>query len=364
MTTKIATTDAGSADRVPSLFELKDAYKGKRCYILGNGPSLNKTDLARLKDEVTIGLNRIYLKFDEIGFSTTFLCCVNDLVLQQFGDDIVRQDSQILVDAKAGPFPDTGRPLYYMTAMPGAGFTPDLSQHTWYPGATVTYAAMQLAYHLGCSEVILLGVDHNFGHSGRAHLVEKSQGNDANHFDPNYFGKDVLWQFPDLVESELNFATARAAFELNGRQIKDATVGGKLTVFPKIGGYALDEADTMVPTDTATRPDPRAVNRPVAEDRRTRIYGTIMNNQHRGLISGLSGAAVAIGGVMLVAVMATDYRLALLVLGCLLMLGGAGAIFVSRIGIDWFSEWSRRRRLREGQVLLNALEILRDRPKT
>ena len=40
---------------------LKDIHKGERCFIIGNGPSLNKLDLSKIKDEYTFGVNAIYL---------------------------------------------------------------------------------------------------------------------------------------------------------------------------------------------------------------------------------------------------------------------------------------------------------------
>ena len=43
------------------LAEFKDIHKGKRAIIIGNGPSLKQTDLTKLKEEFTFGLNRIYL---------------------------------------------------------------------------------------------------------------------------------------------------------------------------------------------------------------------------------------------------------------------------------------------------------------
>ena len=43
-------------------------HQGKRCFVMGNGPSLRQTDLSKLKNEYTIGLNRIYLAFAEMGF--------------------------------------------------------------------------------------------------------------------------------------------------------------------------------------------------------------------------------------------------------------------------------------------------------
>ena len=93
---------------------------------------------------------------------------------------------------------------------------------------------MQLAYHMGFSEVILLGVDHSFTMQGKPHTAVVSEGDDPNHFAPNYFGKGFKWQLPDLETSEIAYRMAKQAFESDGRRIVDATIGGKLTVFPKV----------------------------------------------------------------------------------------------------------------------------------
>ena len=100
-------------------------------------------------------------------------------------------------------------------------------------GATVTFVALQLAYHLGFYEVILIGVDHSFATTGPANKLVTATAADANHFDPTYFGPGVKWQYPDLEVSAAAYALARDAFETSGRHILDATVGGQLKVFPK-----------------------------------------------------------------------------------------------------------------------------------
>ena len=51
---------------------------------------------------------------------------------------------------------------------------------------------------------------------------------------PGYFGKGFRWQLPDLETSEIGYRMARDAFEKDQRQVLDATLGGKLTVFPKV----------------------------------------------------------------------------------------------------------------------------------
>ena len=58
-------------ESIRRLTELKDIHTGKRAFIVGNGPSLKQTDLTKLKNEFTFGMNRIYLLFPELGFSTT-----------------------------------------------------------------------------------------------------------------------------------------------------------------------------------------------------------------------------------------------------------------------------------------------------
>ena len=73
------------------LARLKNSLRGRRCFILGNGPSLRQTDLKLLRDEFTFGLNRVYLLFPDLGFATTYLVAVNDLVLEQCASEIVAQ---------------------------------------------------------------------------------------------------------------------------------------------------------------------------------------------------------------------------------------------------------------------------------
>lgn len=53
----------------PRLRALRERYKDtRRCFIIGNGPSLNDTDLSKLRHEVTFGVNGIFLKFNDMGF--------------------------------------------------------------------------------------------------------------------------------------------------------------------------------------------------------------------------------------------------------------------------------------------------------
>jgi hypothetical protein len=213
---------------------LKDKHRGERCFIIGNGPSLNKMDLTLLKDQKTIGMNRIYLLFPKLGFHTTYFACVNPLVVEQFGADIEKLPMTKFIgwhSRKWMRYTDDTILLAPTTRKPIFSESPT---HLMWEGATVTYAAMQVAYYLGFQEVILIGVDHNFVDQGKPHQEVVTQSHDANHFDPNYFGKGYRWNLPDLETSEYAYRMAKDHYERNGRRILDATVDGKLQVFPKV----------------------------------------------------------------------------------------------------------------------------------
>lgn len=226
-------------ESIASLRALKDSRKGERCFILGNGPSLKVTDLSRIHDEYSIGTNRIYLAFPQMGFCTSYFLSVNDLVAEQCAADIQTLDMPRFVSWRARRWLQPVDNLHFLfTTYTGPKFATDVSGRVW-EGATVTYVALQLAYHLGFSEVVLIGVDHSFVTQGKPNTTVVSQGDDPNHFDPGYFGKGFRWQLPDLDTSERSYWMARQAYESAGRRVVDATIGGKLTVFPKVNYDSL-----------------------------------------------------------------------------------------------------------------------------
>jgi hypothetical protein len=108
-----------------------------------------------------------------------------------------------------------------------------------FEGSTVTFVALQIAFHLGFQDVILVGVDHSFTSQGEPNAAVVSDGADLNHFSPAYFGKGFRWQLPDLAASERAYRLAHRAYESAGRRVMDATIGGKLEVFPKVDFRSL-----------------------------------------------------------------------------------------------------------------------------
>lgn len=221
------------ADTRRRLKEYRDINKGKRCFIIGNGPSLKETDLSKLKNEFTIGMNRIYLMFSELGFQTSYYLSVNDLVIEQCAADIRALKMPRFISWRSRQWLRPQEDLFFLyTTYTGPGFNPDATGRLW-EGGTVTYVALQLAFFLGFSQAVLIGVDHNYTTKGKPNTTVVSEGDDPNHFSPAYFGKGFRWQLPDLDNWEDAYRLARSSYEKAGRQVLDATIGGKLTVFEK-----------------------------------------------------------------------------------------------------------------------------------
>ncbi len=242
------------------LAALKDARKGQRAFIIGNGPSLKQTDLSKLRNEFTFGLNRIYLMFPELGFPTSCLVSINDLVIEQCAAEMaaleipkfiawrshrhfISHQASVISDqssviSRQLPITNYQLPTFLYTTYTGPRFSRDVRGRVW-EGATVTNVALQLAFHMGFEQVILIGVDHNFASKGDANKTVVSEGDDPNHFSVAYFGKGFRWQLPDLDTSEIGYRLARDAYQKAGREVLDATVGGKLAIFPKVDYSSL-----------------------------------------------------------------------------------------------------------------------------
>ena len=222
------------------LVAYRDRHRGERCFVIGNGPSLKQTDLSLLKEEFTFGMNRIYMIFAELGFSTTYFLAINTLVIEQCASEIraLRIPKFLTWRSRRWMSGDSGT-IFVDTDYRGPeAFSTDLTGRV-FEGGTVTYVALQAAYWMGFQEVILVGVDHRYSTQGPANATVVSRGEDPNHFHPEYFGHGFRWQLPDLEASERSYQLARAAFAADGRKIVDATVAGQLSVFPKVEYLSL-----------------------------------------------------------------------------------------------------------------------------
>ncbi len=215
------------------LRQWKDKHRGEKAVILCNGPSLIKTDFNLLKGVFTIGMNKINLLFDKTDFRPSCIVSQNPLVIEQNRDFFNSTDIPLFISHfEAHQIKLRKNVAFIHEVRYNRKFSRDCSISV-YMGPTVTFAAMQLAFHMGFQEVALIGCDHNFATKGPANKEVVAGESDPNHFDPNYFAGGVKWHLPDLAESEGVYLIARNTFAAAGRKIVNATEGGKLEIFER-----------------------------------------------------------------------------------------------------------------------------------
>lgn len=216
----------------PRLARFRGLYRGRRGVIVCNGPSLNAMDLACLRREVVIGLNKIHLGLPRFGFWPAALVVVNPRVAEQAAPAIRSLACLKFVGSRAAAHLPEDAFTHHVTSLkPPVTFSQDLTDG-FREGGTVTHAALQVAFWLGFAEVVIVGMDHRFAYDGPPNAARRMEGPDPNHFDPGYFAGQT-WDNPDLALSEASYAAARAIYEAAGRRIVDATVDGACTVFEK-----------------------------------------------------------------------------------------------------------------------------------
>lgn len=231
------------------LRNLKNIHNGERCFIIGNGPSLNKIDLDKLRSEFTFGVNSIFYKTVETGFFPTYF------VVE---DTHVMKDNVAEINAYKGPalkfFPslykryisNRDRVLFfnmnrgfYEKKSPNHGvprFSTDISEKI-YCGQSVTMINLQIAFFMGFKEVYLIGMDFSYKIPNNAIVNGNSilsTDDDPNHFHPDYFGKGKSWHDPQLDRVLLNYRFMKLIYEANDRKIYNATVGGELEEFERV----------------------------------------------------------------------------------------------------------------------------------
>lgn len=194
-------------------FIKRNEKKGQRCFIVANGPSLEKHDLTKLKNEDVIAINASPVLEKGNNFKSKYYCLsdpryfdveekvkifkekINDreciFVLRDNLKEIV--ENQHLLPRKSVLLHSLGCDGFSKNIMNG-----------FYFGCSTTYMAIQLAYYLGYDKVYLLGLDLQYG------------------FDKyvRFYKEEKVQEFDYLVSKQLyNYDLARKYYEQDGKII-------------------------------------------------------------------------------------------------------------------------------------------------
>lgn len=157
--------------------ELRDKHKGKRCFIIGNGPSIKTQDLRPLADEIVFVTNGFYRYEKYYNVKPDYYCIVDALMFSEEGSALLEGIDRIKdYDHKPAFILPYGTKelihdrfkwnewtsVYYLDG--GMSFTDgydkkwDITKVVASP-QNVVQVAMLLATYMGFGEIYLLGIE-------------------------------------------------------------------------------------------------------------------------------------------------------------------------------------------------------------
>lgn len=221
--------------RTEALFAQAARFRrGDRCLIVGNGPSLNAVDPARL-DGIDLLVSNNILLHEGFRRRARVYAVTNHFVAEQLAGEIHGLRGPVkLFPYWLGHVLAADETTFFLNAVPEARFYPQPWRLvSWV--SSVSFFLMQVAFGLGYRRVGMIGFDHRYHQpAGVAEGTPLRSGDgDPNHFDGRYF-QGLTWQAADVTRMARAYRLARDAFEAAGGEIVNATAGGDLDVFARV----------------------------------------------------------------------------------------------------------------------------------
>ncbi|GHC06825.1 hypothetical protein [Cerasicoccus arenae] len=221
----------------------KDSKRGQRCFLVGCGPSLNKVDLSRLAGEVVMGVNGTAMIE---GLKLDYFVTVSNFFWKSHPEMIRNLKCQRFIPYFLQEELESDSPTAWLNTVADQEYRVLDVEKPWqfsfqpdryvFLGGTVIFVCLQILYYLGFEEVVVLGLDHDYGidpnsvpKSGQYVSSDKLGA----HFTKNYYRKDEQVHI-DIHGMERAYALAETAFRYDGRCVLNASPGTKLDIFEKV----------------------------------------------------------------------------------------------------------------------------------
>lgn len=199
--------------------------------LVGNGPSLMRTDLSLLAGQ-DVYVSNYAIKHPVLADVARGVAVSNYFVAAQAPEVFFELPQwRMLPVGLSHVLADDARTIW-LNALGGPLFFSHSPQThiAWH--ATVSFFWMQILLAAGYRKLLLIGFDNSYQQPSamREGTLIRQTGNDPNHFDPAYF-RDKVWQAADTGHMAQTYALAKAAYEKTGCEIVNCTAGGALDVF-------------------------------------------------------------------------------------------------------------------------------------
>jgi hypothetical protein len=231
---------------------LRGLHKGRRCFILATGPSIQQQDLTPLKDELCISVSNFFVHehYDQI--KPAYHCIAPwhpPITLEQLGawmNEVQEKTGEATLVLSASDYEThqrenwfPGRKCVHLSLLKPHD-NPDSYRELDCSGilpsiTSVPVMAIYLAMFLGCTPIYLLGTDHDWiFHFGESrHFYKESSHALSTRGYNEWEGLTLLDEFHGYVRLWSQYKYLRTRAEMMGIRIENATGGGILDIFPR-----------------------------------------------------------------------------------------------------------------------------------
>lgn len=224
----------------PYLEKYRDIHRGKRCFIIGNGPSLRADDLDKLAEnnDICIGLNGIVGIYPSTKWRPTYYMVCGPYALGAWGDKLLAERGQVRMFMPDNiEYPNSEAfEIYHLSRLQAdlhciPRFSRDFSRGCYAQG--VTFCALQMAAYMGFSDIYLYGMDFYYG-KNNLYFTENYTENyqeilEAALKQCGDMTYDIMNK--DMLRSKIAYISARRAMEEDGFRIYNASRRTRLDLF-------------------------------------------------------------------------------------------------------------------------------------
>ena len=234
----------------PKILKLKDIHKGKRCFVVCTGPSLEYFDLEKIhrNGDISFSMNGIFKIFNSTKWRPDYYCCIDKLALKLCKDFIESADwlkGKFFFHRKDFLLERENEYYFNQIWKPHMNSDmevwEDLSRCNMSHG-TVTHFTLRIAMYMGFNEIYLLGCDNTFG----THKYEENFEKEVVSKIENYYSKamkDKLLTLDMYEYINAEYIALDAVTRKSGNiRIYNATRGGKLESFERVDFDSLFES--------------------------------------------------------------------------------------------------------------------------
>jgi len=234
----------------------KDRHRGKRCFILGTGPSIKKQNLKALGRETCIAVSNFFVHRDFPVIRPRYYCVpayhppftdtawnewIGEVFAKTNGSELFMGDTLLGIERYQERCTDIGADMTRTFFIKfGRGWNSAVRRGIDLTGSlpapqSVAIMALMIALYLGFGEIYLLGCDHDWilhlGENAHFYDEKKSALYRSGHHEG--VDLDLATEFRNHLILWEQYKALREIAERNNTRVFNATAGSLLDVFPR-----------------------------------------------------------------------------------------------------------------------------------